>query len=379
MVAGPQVVKRTRLLPIVAEPVTVRRHEHCPDTQMTLTFQDLSARLPALAVRPRLPLVHAATALHSMPRAGNRLGVSIDIKRDDTLPLAMGGNKVRQLEFYLGQAQEAGCDTVLITGAVQSNFVRLCAAAARTMGWHPVAQLEDRVASSDPLYASSGNVLLLQMLGAEIHRFPEGENEAAADASLDRIADRLAEQGRKPYVIHLGQDHPPWGGLGYAAAAVETFLQYQAAGHLPDHVVVPSGSGLTHAGFLAGARAIGWDVNILGICVRRDAGQQTARIAQRTREILDLMGLDTPVCAEDIQLSDAVLAPGYGQMNEAVSGAIALAARMDAILLDPVYSGRCFAGLVDHVNSGIIAPGDRVCFLHTGGTPGIFAYGSDLV
>lgn len=346
---------------------------------MPLTFDDLSARLPALTSQPRLPLTAQATPLQPMPNSGARLGVQLDVKRDDLLPLAMGGNKVRQLEFYLGQAEAAGCDTVLITGAVQSNFVRLCAAAARTRGWHPVVQLEDRVPKDDPLYAASGNVLLLKMLGAEVHRFAEGENEAAADANLDHLAAGLSEQGRRTYVIHLGIDHPPWGGIGYAAAAVETFLQYEAMGSFPDHVVVPSGSGLTHAGFLAGARAIGWDVNVLGICVRRDAGQQTTRIAQRTREILGLMGLETPIHDADIQLSDTVLAPGYGQMNDAVSGAISLAAQNDAILLDPVYSGRCFAGLVDHVQSGTIAPGDRVCFLHTGGTPGIFAYGNDIV
>lgn len=346
---------------------------------MTLTFNDLAARLPALNALPRLPLAQEATMLHPMVRTGEQLGIALEVKRDDTLPLAMGGNKLRQLEYYLGQAQAAGCDTVLITGAVQSNFVRLCAAAARTQGWRPVVQLEDRVPNPDPLYASSGNVLLLNMLGAEIHRFTEGEDEAAADANLDRIAGELAAEGRKPYAIHLGPDHPPYGGLGYAAAAVETFLQYQALGVFPDHVVVPSGSGLTHAGFLAGARAIGWQVNVLGICVRRDAGQQTARITQRVGEILELMGLDLQIGAEDIQLSDTVLAPGYGRMNDAVSGAISMAAQSDAILLDPVYSGRCFAGLVDHVNTGVIATGDRVCFLHTGGTPGIFAYGGDLV
>jgi D-cysteine desulfhydrase/L-cysteate sulfo-lyase len=345
---------------------------------MTLTFPDLIRHLPALASQPRLPLIETATSLHPMPNTGKRLGITLDIKRDDTLPLAMGGNKVRQLEYYLGQAQSAGCDTVLITGAVQSNFVRLCAAAARTQGWHPVAQLEDRVPNPDPAYATSGNVLLLRMLGAEIHHFHLGEDEAAADANLDRLARDHAERGRKPYVIHLGTGHPPWGGLGYAAAAVECFLQYQARGEFPDHVVVPSGSGLTHAGFLAGARAIGWDVNILGICVRRDASQQTARIAQRAREIETLAGLPATVGAGDIQLSDNVLAPGYGRMNDAVAGAIAMAAQQDAILLDPVYSGRCFAGLVDHVERGVIAPGDRVCFLHTGGTPGIFAYGSDI-
>ena len=342
---------------------------------MTLQFSHLVQQLPSLSQHHRLPLYDDASPLQHMLNSSRSMGVQIDVKRDDLLPLAMGGNKVRQLEFYLGQAKALGCDTVLITGAVQSNFVRLCAAAARTQGWHPIVQLEDRVPNPDPLYSSSGNVLLLKMLGAEIVRFPIGEDEAAADANLDNLADNLRDQGKHPYVIHLGLDHPPMGGLGYVAAAIETRLQYLARGVDPDHIVVASGSGLTHAGFLAGARAIGWNVNVLGICVRRSANLQYKRIKQRTNEILKLLGSEASLVESDINVSDAVLAPGYGQMNETVSQAITDAAQRDAILLDPVYTGRSFAGLIHHVQTSRIKPGDRVCFLHTGGTPGIFAYG----
>ena len=344
---------------------------------MSSSFDDLKAHLPALAALPRVQLFDRSTSLEPMRRTGERLGITLDIKRDDTLSLAMGGNKVRQLEYYFGQAREAGADTVLITGAVQSNFVRLCAAAARVMGWHPVVQLEDRVPKDDPGYHQSGNVLLLKMLNAEIHHFPEGENEAAADANLDRLADRLRAQGKRPYVIHLGTDHPPFGGMGYAACAVETFLQYRAMGAMPDHVVLPSGSGLTHAGFLAGARAIGWNVEIVGICVRRDADQQRARIARRAGEIGAFLG-GVEISDADVVVSDAVFAPGYGRMNPAVTEAIRLAAESDAILTDPVYSGRGLAGLVDLVRTGRIGTGKRVAFIHTGGTPGMFAYASDL-
>ena len=126
----------------------------------------------------------------------------------------MGGNKIRQLEFYLGPAKQQGADTVLITGAVQSNFVRLCAAACRKLGWHPVLQLEDRVPHTDPAYNNSGNVLIDRLLGADIHYFPEGENEAAADANLDRLAEETKAERAQSHVIHLGTDHPPLGGLG---------------------------------------------------------------------------------------------------------------------------------------------------------------------
>jgi D-cysteine desulfhydrase family pyridoxal phosphate-dependent enzyme len=342
-----------------------------------ITFNEVQNHLPALGNHPRVALSSAATPLQEMPNLSARLGRDVQIKRDDLLPLAMGGNKVRQLEYYLGQAHKQGADTVLITGAVQSNFVRLCAATARKLGWHPVVQLEDRVPKDDYAYNNSGNVLLLKLLGAEIHRFPEGENEAAADANLDRLAAELRAKGAKPYVIHLGIDHPPIGALGYAVAAVETFLQAKASRGLPDCVVIPSGSGLTHAGFLVGARAIGWDVPVYGICVRRDAQAQATRILKRSREVADLLG-GVEISENDIEVSDAVLAPGYGQMNDDVRDAIALAARSDAILLDPVYSGRTFAGLISHLNNGKIDRFDRVLFIHTGGTPAIFAYQSDL-
>ncbi len=182
----------------------------------------IKSLIPGLAAHPSVTLFETATDLHALPRLSEKLGINLWVKRDDGLPLGMGGNKVRQLEYYLGPAQEQGADTVLITGAIQSNFVRLCAAAARKLGWHPVVQLEHRVPNDDPLYNTSGNVLLNQMFGAEIHHFAEGEDEAAADANLDRLADIHRQQGRNPYVIHLGIDHPPFGGLGYARAAAET-------------------------------------------------------------------------------------------------------------------------------------------------------------
>ncbi len=345
---------------------------------MSSDFESLLRLIPPLADHPRVPLFRTPSELEPLPNLGARLGIVLDAKRDDSLPLAMGGNKIRQLEYYLGPAARQGADTVLITGAVQSNFVRLCAAAARRLGWHPVVQLEDRVPKEDLFYNSSGNLLLDRLLGAEIHRFPEGENEAAADANLDRLAEEKRKEGRKPYVIHLGIEHPPLGGLGYVAAAAETFLQYRAMGVLPDHVVVPSGSGLTHAGFLVGARLAGWRVPVHGICVRRDAEQQRARIARRTRELDGMLGGKAGLAAADVIVDDHVLAPGYGRMNEAVRDAIALAARDEALLLDPVYSGRTMAGLLHLRRRGVIEECQRVAFIHTGGTPALFAYQSDL-
>ncbi len=335
--------------------------------------------VPQLAKHPHIDLCGIDTPIEQLHRLGEKLGINLYAKRDDILPLAMGGNKVRQLEYYLGPAQQAGADTVIITGAVQSNFVRLCAAAARKMGWHPVVQLEDRVANNSREYKHSGNVLIDHLLGAEIHTFPEGENEAAADANLDRIAEDLRAKGRHPHVIHLGIDHPPVGGLGYSLAAVEAHLQLQAMGVKPDYVIVPSGSGLTHSGFLVGARAVGWNVPIYGICVRRDAGQQKARIERRTKELDAMLDNAANIAPNDILVDDATLAPGYGAPSDEVMDALVLAARSEALLLDPVYSGRTFAGLISLVNRGVIEEGKSVLFMHTGGTPGIFAYENEIM
>ncbi|MFT4717546.1 MAG: 1-aminocyclopropane-1-carboxylate deaminase, partial [Paracoccaceae bacterium] len=315
---------------------------------------DLSAALKRF---PKADLGAHQTPIDTLPRLGARLGIDLQVKRDDTLTLAMGGNKIRQLEYYLGPAFQQGADTVLITGAVQSNFVRLTTAAARKLGMKAVVQLENRVDLQDVFHQGSGNVLLDHLLGAEIHHFPEGENEAAADANLDRLADRLRAEGRKPYVIHLGIEHPPTGGLGYAECAAECYTQIQTTGDAPDLVVIASGSGLTHAGFLSGARAVGWDVPVYGICVRRDAAQQRARIIRRAGEIDRLLGCGTSVAETEVMVDDTTLNPGYGQMNEQVADAIGFAARDEALLLDPVYTGRAMAGLISLIKQGVIMQG----------------------
>lgn len=332
-------------------------------------------RLPGLSTHPHVRLGHHPTPIDLLPRLGDELGIELWAKRDDCNGLAFGGNKVRQLEYYLGPAAEKGADTVLITGALQSNFVRTTVAAANTLGMKSEVQLEERVPDTDALYRNSGNILLDQLLGATIHYFPEGENEAAADAELDRMAARLRGEGRNPHVIHLGIDHPPVGGLGYAAGAAECLQQIEeGVAEKPDVVVIPSGSALTHAGFLAGARACGWDVPVMGVCVRRDAGQQQVRVERRTREILGLLESDYELAASDVTVSDAVLPPGYGRMNAEVAEAITLAARHEALLLDPVYTGRTMAGLIHFVRSGEIKAGAKVLFIHTGGGPALFAY-----
>ena len=337
----------------------------------------MSSTLGRLDELPRARLCHAPTPLEPMPNLAAHLGAgALYVKRDDCTGLALGGNKVRQLEFYLGQAQAEGADSILITGAVQSNFVRLAAAAARKLGMDCHIQLEERVPKSDPAYRASGNVLLDKLLGATLYSYPEGEDEAGADRRIREIAAELEDQGRRPFVVPLAPGHAPLGALGYVDCARETLHQIADQGLSIDEIVVPSGSGHTHGGFLFGLRALGCAIPVTGICVRRDVTAQRERIENRCREIAELLGIEPVVGDDDIRLDDQFLAPGYGQLNEATVDAIQTAARCEGLILDPVYSGKTMAGFIARARAA--GPGRSLLFLHTGGTPAVFAYGAAL-
>lgn len=326
---------------------------------------------------PRLPLSHTPTPLEKMPNLSAHLGgPGLYIKRDDCTGLGMGGNKSRQLEFYVGEARAQNADTIVITGAVQSNFVRTAAAAARKAGMECHIQLERRVANESTLYNTSGNVLLDRMFGATLHSFSEGEDEKGADHRLEAIATGLRSQGRKPYVIHLEPGHPPLGALGYVVAAAEILTQIKQANLSIDEIVVASGSGATHSGLLFGLRALGSPIALKGICVRRGKDLQRPRIVSRCREIADLLGIDNPVTLGDIELDDDFLAPGYGKINAAVLEAIRLAAHSEGLILDPVYTGKSMAGFLEAARR---SPAKRnLLFIHTGGQPAIFSYADQL-
>ena len=341
-------------------------------------MSDPARLVPGLGAFPRVALGHEPTPIDPAPRLGAELGIDLHVKRDDCTGLAFGGNKVRQLEYYLGEAVERDADVVLITGAVQSNFVRLTAAAARRLGMDVHIQLEERVSNPDPAYHTSGNVLLDRLLGAHIHSFPVGEDESAADGNLESIAADLAAKGRRPYVIHLGVDHPPIGALGYVRVAAELASQSPDGALGFDAVIVPSGSGATHAGTLVGLRAVGAAMPVYGICVRRAADLQQPRMIRRAQEVAALIGQPDLIDDADVRATDRVFVPGYGKLNPATLRAIDLAARLEGLLLDPVYTGKAMAGLIDLVETGEIPAGARVLFIHTGGLPALFGYQTAL-
>ncbi len=341
----------------------------------TSTAAETPGPLGRLDDLPRARLGHTPTPIEAMPNLAARLGAdALYVKRDDCTGLAFGGNKVRQLEFYLGEAVAQAADTVLITGAVQSNFARLAAAAARKLGMDCHIQLEERVPKTDPVYRNSGNVLLDRILGATLHSYAHGEDEAGADRRIRDIAAELEARGRRPYVIPLAPGHAPLGALGYVVAAREILEQMEADSLAIDEVVAASGSGNTHAGLLFGFRALGCPLPVTGICVRRPAQPQRERIASHCREIAELLDVEPVVEERDIRLLDDFLAPGYGQLNPATLEAIELAAQTEALILDPVYSGKTMAGFIQRAREA--GTGRALLFVHSGGTPTLFAYES---
>lgn len=327
----------------------------------------------------RARLGHLPTPLEPLARIAANIDCQAPllVKRDDCTGLAFGGNKVRQLEFYLGDALAKRATLILITGAVQSNYVRTVAAAAAKMGLKCIVQLEERVPNEDETYRTSGNVLLDHLLGAEVVHYPHGEDEAGADAALEALADAARERGETPYVVHLSEQPRPLGTLGYVVAAEELIAQADASGVVIETVVLPSGSAATHAGMLVGLHAIGrGDVRVLGACVRRDAKQQRARVLRVARTVGQLLEKPGMVSAADVWVDDSTLGPGYGQMDQTTQAALQLAARCEGLILDPVYSAKAFAALLAHC-AGLRSESATV-FMHTGGTPALFAYAAAI-
>ncbi len=322
----------------------------------------------------RVELSHRPTPLERLVNVSKEFGTNVWIKRDDCTGLAFGGNKSRQLEFYIGHALEQGADTLLTTGAVQSNHVRMTVAAARKMGLDVEVQLEHRVERDRAEYHQSGNPYLVKLMGAKIHYYPEGEDEAGADLALEQRAAELAREGKKAYVIPLSNAHTPYGALGYVDAGDEIMQQLHQLEVEPTGFIVPSGSASTHTGFLLGVRASGCAAPVHGVCVRRDAVSQKQRVATKLAAVIDVIGCDIEIGDDEIICDDSMLAPGYGLPSETTVAAIKYLARREGILLDPTYTGKTFAVLLRMLERGELGPRDNVVFLHTGGGASLFAY-----
>jgi D-cysteine desulfhydrase len=322
-----------------------------------------------IASFPRLDLVGAATPLQKLDRVSRMLGRDIYIKRDDTTPLAFGGNKLRKLEFLTADAQRLGADTLVTAGAIQSNHVRQTAAVAAQLGMRCHALLENPTDTTDIDYLHSGNRLLLDLFDAH------GEPVAAlhnADAQLQSLADRLRGEGHKPYVIPIGGSNP-LGALGYVHAGLELAQQAEAMDISFSAVVLASGSAGTHGGLaLALAHAMP-ETQVIGVTVSRTVEAQAPKVAALIDGTADLLDVEVPPELR-LELWDEYFLPRYGEPNKATIDAIRLLARTEGVLLDPVYTGKAMAGLLDGVTHERFDGNGPLLFLHTGGAPALFAY-----
>jgi len=306
-----------------------------------------------------------------MERLSEHLGgPRLWIKRDDCTGLSGGGNKTRKLEFLIGDALAKGSDTVITQGATQSNHARQTAAAAARFGLACHILLEDRTGFQTPEYTLNGNVLLDRLHGASISRRPGGTD---MNAEMEALAASLRAEGRKPYVIPGGGSNPV-GALGYANCALELVAQANERGLKIDHAVHATGSAGTQAGFVAGMVAINAQIPVLGIGVRAPKEKQEQAVfdlACRTAEHLGAPGI---VKREHVAANCDYVGPGYGLPTQGMAEAVKLVARLEGILLDPVYTGKGMHGLIDLVGKGFFAKDSDVVFLHTGGAAGLFAY-----
>lgn len=324
-----------------------------------------------LARFPRVFLAHLPTPLERLDRLGKELGgPEIWIKRDDCTGLSTGGNKTRKLEFLMAEALAEGADTVITQGATQSNHARQTAAFAAKLGLACHILLEDRTGSNDANYNANGNVLLDHLHGATTSRRAGGTDMAAEMAALAR---RLQDEGRKPYVIPGGGSNPT-GALGYVNCAFELLSQANDRGLVIDHLVTATGSAGTQAGLVTGLKALNCGIPLLGIGVRAPREKQEESVfalALRTAEKLGCPGI---VGRGDVVANTDYVGAGYGIPRDDTLEAIRLFAQLEGILLDPVYSGKGAAGLIDLIRKGRFRKGQRVVFLHTGGAAGLFGY-----
>ena len=323
--------------------------------------------------RARFPLAHLPTPLEPMQRLSEALGgAEIWIKRDDQTGLATGGNKTRKLEYLIADALAQGADLVLTVGAAQSNHCRQTAAAAARAGLACVVVL-----GGEPLPRErwTGNLLLDDLLGARVEwaRDEEPLVVMAAVAEAERAA------GRNAYTIPYGGSNAI-GASAYALAFQEMADQVAAEGMAPfDRVVFASSSGGTQAGLVIGAKACGYEGQVLGISVHRTNAQLREIVTTLFAPTTAYLGLELSLGPGDVHVDDGYVGPGYGIMTEVVRGAVRQVAELEGILLDPVYAGKAMSGLLDFVRRDEIGADEKVLFWHTGGTPALFAYAPDLL
>lgn len=320
---------------------------------------------------PRIRITHGPTPLEFMPRLTEALGgPNLYIKRDDCTGLGTGGNKTRKLEFLMADALRQGADTIITQGATQSNHARQTVAIAARLGMKCDILLEDRTGFTHENYKQSGNVFLDRLFGARVQEFPGGTDMNAAMAAR---AEELRASGAKPYIIPGGGSNAI-GALGYVVCALEMVDQFNNQGIDVACVVHATGSAGTQAGLVAGLEGSRSRIPVLGIGVRAPREAQETNVYNLAVKTADLLGVPGAVSRESVKANCDYVGAGYGLPTPGMVEAVTLLARLEGILLDPVYSGKGMAGLIDLCRKGYFKKGENVVFVHTGGAVGLYGY-----
>ena len=340
------------------------------------------ARFDAAVARfERAPLAHLPTPFEELTALAAELGgPRLFTKRDDQTGLAFGGNKARKLDFILADAKARGSDRVITWAGVQSNWARMTAAGARRLGMEATLVLQRR--EGQPTEPADGNLLLDRLLGAEVVLL---EPDADREAEVERVVAAARADGGKPYVVGVGgsrtghsMEHP-LGAVAYANGFRELLAQARDRGVEITHVVHASGSGSTQAGLVVGAAALAPGVEIIGISSGGAKEASERNVLEIARQTVAAMDLPVEILPERVTVLDDYVGEGYGVVDRRIVEAIALVARTEGLLLDPVYTGKALTGLIGLIESGELGPEDTVVFLHTGGTPALFPYRRDLL
>lgn len=315
----------------------------------------------------RIALVGGVTPVQHLQRLSEYLQRDIYIKRDDVSHLGMGGNKLRKLEFLAAEAIGKGCDTLVTAGAIQSNHVRQTAAVAAHLGLKCAALLENPIQTAEPNYLYNGNHLLFSLMGCQIEMVAELNDP---DTQLQRYSDRLSANGAKPYIVPVGGSNA-LGSLGYVECALEIAEQCEQMNLTVSSVVVPSGSAGTHAGLAVGFAHCLPEVEVVGVTVSRLVDEQRPKVGKLQQQLSAMLGVNA---LPPLTLWDDYFAPRYGMPNTEGMHAVELLARLEGIMLDPVYTGKAMSGLIDGVKKSRFSGSGPVMFIHTGGAPALFAY-----
>lgn len=335
----------------------------------------------------RIMLAHLPTPLERLDNLSARYGVNLFLKRDDQTGLAFGGNKTRKLEFIMADAVGQGADSIITWAGIQSNWCRQTAAAAAKLGMKSFLILFKRPHNAEHY---DGNLLLDYLFAAEIEIVDVEKDKKTmmlkdVEDHIEAAAEKERSAGRTPYIAPIGGSIPegsmiePWGAVGYVDAMVEIAEQASGLGIQFDSIILATGSGATQAGLVVGSMIITPETRVIGICVSDDETTMKGYVRIIADKTFQLLGYDMEAAEEDLIVTDEYLMEGYGIFNEAVGHSLRQMAEYEGVLLDPVYTGKAMAGLLDMLEKGVFDKGANILLLHSGGTPALFPYRDEIV